>query len=143
VSRADTDGTAGAILDRIQQALGLASDGEIARVLGIQRSTVGGWRARDTRPYSLCVEIAAKHGLSLDWLLTGEGKPIRGSPADARPEVPALSREEEAVLALYRALDEDARREIRAVAEEKKRLREVERALAELRAELAGAKKRA
>jgi septal ring factor EnvC (AmiA/AmiB activator) len=57
--------------------------------------------------------------------------------------VPALSREEEAVLALYRALDEDARREIRAVAEEKKRLREVERALAELRAELAGAKKRA
>ena len=143
MSRPEADETAGAILDRIQQALGLASDGEIARSLGIQRSTVGGWRARDTRPYSLCVELATKHGLSLDWLLSGQGDPLRDARTEPTPTEPALSREEEAVLGLYRALDEDARREVCTVAEEKKRLRDVERQLQELRAEVAAGKRSA
>lgn len=68
--------SAGAVLDRIQQALGLKSDGEVSRALGIGRSTVGGWRAQDRRPYELCVDLAMKHGLSLDWLLLGRG-PMR------------------------------------------------------------------
>lgn len=94
--------------------------------------------------------------MSLDWLLTGEG-PMRraaegpgegGAEGDA-PESDnladlgeGLTPREVAVLTLYRALDEDAQREIRTVAEEKKRLRDIERQLQEVRAELAAAKQR-
>lgn len=69
------------ILDRIQKALGLSSDGEICRALGIRRSTVGGWRSQDRRPYALCVDLHERLGLSLDWLLTGEGSMQREPPA--------------------------------------------------------------
>ena len=81
------------ILDRIQKALVLTSDGEISRVLGIARSTVGAWRSNDRRPYALCVDLHERHGLSLDWLLTGEGSMLREPPAaetGARSEVVAV-----------------------------------------------------
>ena len=50
---------------------------------------------------------------------------------------------EEAVLTLFRALDEDAQREIQQAAEEKKRLRDVERRLDDLSAALLEVKKSA
>lgn len=81
--------SAAAILDRIQEALGLKSDGDISRVLGIGRSTVGGWRAQNRKPYELCVGLCEDRGISLDWLLTGEGEMLRRTgSADAYPAGP-------------------------------------------------------
>jgi hypothetical protein len=65
----------------------------------------------------------------------------QGPVADA--EEVELSREEAAILALYRELDGDAQREIQNVATEKKRLREVERQLKDLQADLAARRRSA
>jgi len=80
----DQHRTAGAILDRLKTALGATSDGDLCRLLGIKRSTLGSWRAQDRRPYEICVELHAARGLSLDWLLTGEGEMLRESARTGR-----------------------------------------------------------
>lgn len=54
-----------------------------------------------------------------------------------------LSPDENAILELYRALEPNAQREIQNVAEEKKRLREVERQLKEIQANIAYQKRSA
>jgi len=70
----ETAKTAGAILDRIQQAIDVKGDGDLCRALGLKRSTVGSWRAEDRRPYPLCVWLHETRGISLEWLLTGAGR---------------------------------------------------------------------
>lgn len=96
---------AGSVLDRIRQALGLSSDGELSRELGIGRSTVGAWRAQGRVPYALCVELHLREGLSLDWLLAGSGemRKVAGEVGEAGAryesveqrgvDMPAISRE--------------------------------------------------
>lgn len=68
-------------MDRIQEALGLNSDGELSRALAKKRSTVGSWRAQDRVPYEICVSLRDTHGLSLEWLLLGEGEMYRSARA--------------------------------------------------------------
>lgn len=97
---------------------------------------------RDPKADALA-QISAGLGISADWLLTGEGSPLRDRGRGELAQAESLNPEEAAVLALYRALDGDARREIHTVAEEKKRLREVERQLRAVQAELAGRKRSA
>ncbi|MBD3816446.1 MAG: helix-turn-helix domain-containing protein [Halothiobacillus sp.] len=86
------------------------------------------------------IKIATHLGISMDWLLTGEGSMYRAAPT---AQIPSLSTREEAVLAMFRSLDEDAQREIQQVAEEKKRLRDVERQIKELQALLPHGKRSA
>lgn len=74
---AEYDRTADAILNRLRQVLGASSDSELARALGISRMKVHHWRKRDTRPYPECLQVADKHRISLDWLLTGHGSRSR------------------------------------------------------------------
>lgn len=78
--------------------------------------------------------ISTRLHISVDWLLTGQGS----MRLDIRTAgVSAETPREEAVLALFRELTEGEQREIQQAAEEKKRLREVERKLAEMSAALA------
>lgn len=89
--------------------------------------------------------ISSRLNISSDWLLTGEGPMFRGeqaSPAQA-PSNPACNPREEAILALFRSLNEDEQREIQGAAEEKKRLRVLEQQVAELSAALATNKRSA
>ncbi len=78
--------------------------------------------------------------MSLDWLLTGEGAMLRGE-AGAVPEVLASNPQEEAILTLFRSLEEADRREIQSAAEEKKRIRDIEQRLKELTEALAVAQR--
>lgn len=86
--------------------------------------------------------ISTQLGISSDWLLTGEGPMLRGQSAQAgaASSEPANPREQ-AILELYRALDEDAQREIQSAAEEKKRLKALEQRLQELEAVVADIKR--
>lgn len=108
--------SAGAILDRIQQALKLSSDGEVCRVLDIKRSTLGSWRAQDRRPYEICVSLQESHGLSLDWLLTGEGPMDRSGVAEQPAKWEAGLSEQrtriDALLSLLSQIDAGSREKI-------------------------------
>ena len=62
------------VLDRLQEALGVSTDTELASELGVKRATLGAWRSRNSTPYAECINIAERKNISLDWLLTGKGE---------------------------------------------------------------------
>ncbi|WGG23330.1 hypothetical protein N5O83_12230 [Ectopseudomonas oleovorans] len=78
--------------------------------------------------------------MSLDWLLYGEGTMHRGEAGQVERGA-AESPREQALLALWRELDEDAQREIQRAAEEKKRLNTLEQRVSELEAVVAAGKR--
>lgn len=95
---------------------------------------------REPNAKSLCF-LNTHLGISTDWLLTGEG-PMRrdgSAQAGAAEDVgrPAINPREQAILALFRELDEDDQREIQRAAQEKKRLSAIEEQLKELTAAVA------
>lgn len=130
-----------AVLDRLSLVLGAKTSQSLAEKLGVSPQTVSSWKARESVPYAQCVDMAERHNVSLDWLLTGEG-PMRRDEAGAKAlhEVPAgfaADLREQALLTLWRELDEDAQREIQHAAQEKKRLSTLEAQLQELTAAVA------
>ncbi|KAF0863945.1 helix-turn-helix domain-containing protein [Pseudomonas sp. LD120] len=129
-----------AVLDRLMTVFTVDSDSELARKLEVNRQTLGSWRSRQSIPYALCVNVSEAEGVSLDWLLTGEGAMLRGVSA-ATAESPVTNAQEDAILALFRSLEETDRREIQSAAEEKKRIRDIEQRLKELTEALADTKR--
>lgn len=69
VSQAEAD----AVIDRLREALGCASDADLVRALDLTAGAVANWRKRATVPYSHCVAAARAQDWSLDWLLLGRG----------------------------------------------------------------------
>ncbi|MBG6753959.1 helix-turn-helix domain-containing protein [Pseudomonas aeruginosa] len=84
--------------------------------------------------------ISSRLGISVDWLLTGDGRMLRGVSVGQAPGG-AENPREQALLALWRELDEGEQREIQLAAEEKKRLKILEQRLAELEAVVADVKR--
>jgi len=72
--------TAGEVIDRMQEAMGVTTDVALAEELGLARKTTNNWRARDYKPLDACLDLAVQRGLSLDWLVLGQGEPARGAP---------------------------------------------------------------
>ena len=134
--------SASAVVDRLHQVYGVSTDNQLSELLQIKRSTVGNWRARESVPYSVCVSAALEKGVSLDWLLTGEGQMFRNSAVHMVAE-PDFSPRELALLLLFRELEEEDQREIQSAAAEKKRLKTLEQRLAELEAVVSDIKKMA
>lgn len=129
-----------AVLERLMTVFAVDSDSELARKLDVNRQTLGSWRSRQSIPYALCVNVSEAEGVSLDWLLTGEGAMLRGGSV-ARSVSPVTSPQEDAILALFRSLEETDRREIQSAAEEKKRIRDIEQRLKDLTEALADTKR--
>lgn len=114
---------------------------QAAEQSGIPYSSLQNWAGghRDPRPDAL-ISIGSQLGISIDWLLTGEGEMLRRNDAESGPDEEhgghAMPAAERALLATYRVLDEDGQRAVDAVAQEKKRLRDIELQLQELAAVL-------
>ena len=72
------------IVDRMKEAVGVSKDVELADALGASRSTPAVWKTRDRIPFAECMEIAEKHGVSLDWLVLGRMSGTEESGSDAR-----------------------------------------------------------
>ncbi len=121
-----------AVLTRLSLVLEAANDTELARMLGTTSSTISSWKARNSIPYAKCEEIAEDRGISLDWLLTGNGEMLRG--VTCQPSPSNLSPKEEALLTMFNELSEDDQREICRLAEDKKRLRDMSKQIEELQA---------
>lgn len=124
------------VLERLALVLGTKTGNQLAEALGVSPQTISSWKSRESVPYAQCVDVAREKGVSLDWLLTGEGPMLRSEVGRAAP-ANAESPREQALLALWRELDEDAQRDIQSAAEEKKRLKDLEQRLQELEAVVA------
>lgn len=113
------------VMARLKQAIKAENDAQVAEELGLSSSGFANIKKRGSLPYERLERVCNSRNVSMDWLLTGEGLMWRSEPAD---------RQVLALMELVTALSPEQRREICAVAEEKKRLNEIERAVAELRA---------
>lgn len=131
--------TADAVLARIRLALGVDSDSELCRHTGVNRQTLSNWRSRDSVPYTLCVTLSEDKGISLDWLLTGDGPMLKGGVMEVAQEQ-ALTPRQQAVLGLFNALPDEKQREILSALEDKKRMIDMEAEFKELKSVLAALK---
>lgn len=122
-----------AVLARLKQITGTKSDASLSSALQVSPQTLSSWKGRDSTPYSLCVEIAQSRGVSLDWLLLGEGPVLRhGAAANALEHNQETVTRENTILAMWRLLSEEDRCAIQNALEEKRRLREMELKLSEM-----------
>ncbi|WP_050562106.1 helix-turn-helix domain-containing protein [Pseudomonas sp. GM74] len=127
-----------AVLARLKQITGTKTDASLSSALQISPQTLSSWKGRDSTPYSLCVDIAQARGISLDWLLLGEGPMLRQTPLNAPANVAqTATTQESTILSLWRLLDENDRCAIQNALEEKRRLRDLETQLSEMAAILA------
>ena len=62
-----------AFLKRVYQATGVASQNELANVLGVNRSAITQARKKDTIPDKWILKLYRSFGLNPDWLDTGAG----------------------------------------------------------------------
>lgn len=121
-----------AVLARLKQITGTKSDASLSSALQISPQTLSSWKSRDSTPYSLCVDIAQARGVSLDWLLMGEGPILRADAAESGENPQTHSTRENTILELWRLLNEDDRNAIQSALEEKRRLRDMELQLSEM-----------
>ncbi|MFM2480167.1 helix-turn-helix domain-containing protein [Celerinatantimonas sp. YJH-8] len=141
------------VLERMSSVLGTKTSNELATALGCSPQAVSGWRSRNKVPYSNCVELSLRMGISLDWLLTGLG-PVRRSPdvtaellpdnLNAFPEradelktahhkpLTELSEHEKELLDVYRSLDDADQQDVYTNALHRKRLRDLEQRMDDL-----------
>jgi hypothetical protein len=88
------------IIERMRQVYAVKYDSELALALGLTN-----WRQRNSAPADVCVDIARKKGISLDWLIFGVGDMRLGAregvsadtgredtPRGSSPEAERLSR---------------------------------------------------
>jgi hypothetical protein len=59
------------VIDRMREALLVATDAELSEALGVSKTTVSSWRTRNSVPFEACVRAAAEGITDLLWVLTG------------------------------------------------------------------------
>lgn len=67
--------TAGPVIDRMRQVIGVKTDIALGAYFGLGTSAVSNWRQRSTMPFDECVILSIRKGVSLDWLILGIGSP--------------------------------------------------------------------
>lgn len=118
------------VVHRLKQATGTSSDAALAKVLDISPQTLSSWKSRDKVPYALCVDLALREGVSLDWLLLGEGGPLRvPSRAISGSDEGGRTRLIERLL----ALSPSDLQTVALIVEDKHRIHHLEQCLAELK----------
>lgn len=116
-----------AVLRRMKLITACTTDAELSLALNVSPQTLSSWKGRNSIPYSLCIGLATCHGVSLDWLLLGEGSQQR-----ALGEAPTATDEsahdwETRLLTQLRALGPQDQQAIAQAIEERQRFRQLER----------------
>lgn len=120
-----------AVLARMKLVTQSATDSGLSSALGVSPQTVSSWKGRDSIPYAICVDLANKHGISLDWLLVGEGPRFRAHSHQAM-NPSADPQWETQLLAELRLLSPQDQQAIALAIQEKQRLRELEQQVEEI-----------
>ena len=123
------------IENRIRLAIELSnlSLKDAAMLCEIPYSSLQNWvsGARDPRSDAL-ISLASHLGVSIDWLLTGQGPVRRNFPQENTVGVPRLSPAEGSLITLFRSVNDDDRLHIKNTILERKRLREMEQRIKDI-----------
>ncbi|QOF91214.1 helix-turn-helix domain-containing protein [Pseudomonas lundensis] len=115
---------------------------EASELVGIPYRTLQNYLLDEREPNAKALSAIRTHlGISVDWLLTGEGTMTGDAPQQEQTGAVTVNPQEEAILELFRSLGEAGKREIQSAAEEKKRLMDVEQRLKDLTEILADTKR--
>jgi len=114
------------IIARLKQITATSTDSGLSEQLGVSPQTLSSWKGRERMPYSVCIDLAEQHGISLDWLLTGVGPMRRPSESEACPSAPET---EQRMLAIFRTLTVADQQFVQQMAQERQRLRDLEQRL--------------
>ncbi|MGE8405730.1 MAG: helix-turn-helix domain-containing protein [Pseudomonas sp.] len=120
-----------AVLARMKLITQSATDSGLSAALGVSPQTVSSWKGRDSIPYAICVDLAEKHGVSLDWLLVGEGQKFRAH-AQHPTDLSTDAEWETQLIAQLRLLHPQDLHAITLSIQEKQRLRALERQIEEI-----------
>lgn len=111
-------------LKRVVEISGMSITG-FAEKCGVPYSSMQNYLRGEREPkVDALVSISSHMGISIDWLLTGEGAMYKSAPPTHQQ--PALTPKERALLALFKELNDKDQREICQDAEDKKRLADME-----------------
>lgn len=77
------------VIERMKRAANLKNDSRVARTLGVTPQAISNYKKRGAIPADLILRFAELYGLSVDWLVTGEGEPYR--PGYEGKVVPPMS----------------------------------------------------
>jgi transcriptional regulator with XRE-family HTH domain len=67
------------VIDRIKKALNFTADEDVEKALGVRAGLISSYsRMANEIPYPPIMDLGEREGLSLDWLLTGEGPMRKG-----------------------------------------------------------------
>lgn len=117
-----------AVLSRMKLITGTTTDAELSYALNISPQTLSSWKGRNSTPYSLCIDLAVRYDVSLDWLLLGNG-PQRW--LTCRPDATATNEQAEdwetQLLDQLRTLGPLDRQAIAIAVQEKQHIRQLER----------------
>lgn len=72
------------VLNRFKEAKKITSDKELAEILGLSKSTLSNWIARNSLDYELLFSNCEQ--INIEWLLTGKGQMMKGY-AEIIPDV--------------------------------------------------------
>jgi hypothetical protein len=76
-----------AVVERLKEALGASSDAALARELRTSQQTISKWKTRNSVPYAEAVYVSLSKGVSLDFLLGGNGSAASSRlPSNLDPE---------------------------------------------------------
>lgn len=72
-----------AVTDRLKQITHVNEFQDLADVLNIPRSTISTWHTRNITPYEIALRVHLATGVSLKWLVLGEGEPFEQAQIDS------------------------------------------------------------
>ena len=93
------------VIDRAKKALKIKQDNEVAEALGMSAASFNGRKKTDSLPYEALLALANKEKIDFNWLLTGEGKMLKGGGASNDENISPKRRE---MLRLLEQLDDNA-----------------------------------
>src|SRR5574337_860433 len=70
------------IIERMRWAGKLKNDSAVARVLGVTPQALSNYKKRGEMPTDLVLRFANIYGLSVDWLISGEGEMSKGGKGE-------------------------------------------------------------
>jgi hypothetical protein len=76
-----------AVVGRLKEVLGASSDADLANQLRTAKANISKWKARNSVPYAEAVYVSITKGVSLDFLLSGNGSASSSRlPSNLDPE---------------------------------------------------------